>query len=225
DNASSHYDPNSILPPSDSNFNSEEETELIRATSTSKTKSKKVSNLQQNKSQARNDCGRPYTIPDLTNFQLTNIKLYFFPPNTTAHLQPIDAEVIKCFKSKYKHKYIQHLLTQFEQDEDIKDSFYNTFIKQEEDNIKSSVAELDLTIIPQVNKYLELNNSQIATEEQQKEQDSDDSDEEPLKIPVSEGLLGLKKFVEFFVQQMDPNFKSEDLNIFQKYLSIMRCKD
>ncbi|CAG8798796.1 12186_t:CDS:1, partial [Racocetra fulgida] len=54
DNASSHYDLNSILPPSDSNFNSKEETELIRATSTSKTKSKKVPNLQQNKSQARN---------------------------------------------------------------------------------------------------------------------------------------------------------------------------
>ncbi|CAG8725909.1 13290_t:CDS:1, partial [Racocetra persica] len=43
-----------ILPPSDSNIDSKKETELIRTTSTSKTKSKKVSNLQQNKSQARN---------------------------------------------------------------------------------------------------------------------------------------------------------------------------
>ncbi|CAG8545901.1 15498_t:CDS:2 [Cetraspora pellucida] len=119
-------------------------------------------------------------------------------------------------------------------------SSYDTFIKQEEDNIESSFAELDLTVQPHVNKYLELNNTRISTEEvlddteivelvlaeqQQKEQDSDDSDEEPLKILVSEGLAGLKKFVEFFEQQIDQNFKSEDLNIFRKYLAIMRRKD
>ncbi|CAG8802010.1 10459_t:CDS:1, partial [Racocetra fulgida] len=65
----------------------------------------------------------------------------------------------------------------------------------------------------------------VLAEQQLKEQDSDDSDEESLIIPASEKLAGLKKFVDFFAQQIDPNFKSEDLNIFQKYLSIMRCKD
>lgn len=119
-------------------------------------------------------------------------------------------------------------------------SSYDTFIKQENDNIELSVADLDSSVLPQVNKYLELNNLHIPTveelsdteivelviaEQQHKEQDSDDSDEEPLTIPASEGLAGLKKFLEFFEQQTDQNFKSEDLNIFRKYLPIMRRKD
>jgi hypothetical protein len=63
--------------------------------------------------------GRPHTIPNYSNVQLTNIKLEFLPKNTTAHLQPMDAGVIKSFKSKYKQKYIRHILTQFEKNEDI----------------------------------------------------------------------------------------------------------
>ncbi|CAG8783656.1 21143_t:CDS:1, partial [Cetraspora pellucida] len=62
-------------------------------------------------------------------------------------------------------------------------------------------------------------------EQQQKEQESDDSDKEPSKISVSEGFAGLKKFIEFFEQQSDQHFRSEDLNVIRKYLPIMRCKD
>ncbi|CAG8656529.1 8554_t:CDS:1, partial [Cetraspora pellucida] len=91
-----------------------------------------------------------------------------------------------------------------------------------------------------VNKYLELNNLYIPTveelsntkivelviaEQQYKKHDSDDSDEEPLTILASEELVGLKKFLEFFEQQTDQNFKSKDLDVFQKYLPIMRHKD
>ncbi|CAG8449545.1 3756_t:CDS:2 [Scutellospora calospora] len=35
--------------------------------------------------------GQPRIIPDYSNIELTNIKLEFLPPNTTAHLQPMDA--------------------------------------------------------------------------------------------------------------------------------------
>ncbi|KAG9304701.1 hypothetical protein G9A89_016180 [Geosiphon pyriformis] len=49
------------------------------------------------------------------SFQLTNITLYYFPSNTTSHLQPMDADIIKSFKGKYKHLYCQHILHQFEQ--------------------------------------------------------------------------------------------------------------
>ncbi|CAG8751107.1 9557_t:CDS:2, partial [Cetraspora pellucida] len=98
---------------------------------------------------------------------------------------------------------------------------------QEEDNIEASVTKLDQTALPQVNKYLQLNNAQISTEEELNDTEivkleSDDSDEELLKILVSEGFAGLKKFIEFFEQQSDQHFRSEDLNIIQKYLPIMR---
>ncbi|CAG8650870.1 11623_t:CDS:2, partial [Scutellospora calospora] len=180
-----------ILPTSNSNNDSYEEGTELAETSVSRISNRRLSTLQNNQSQARSGRSRPYTIPDLTGLRLTNIKLHFLPPNTTAHLQPMDAGIIKCFKSKYKQKYIQHLLTQFEQGEDIqKDaiyyiaeswnevsettimncwkktgilssinyeeiqdatSSYDTFIKQENDNIELSVADLDSSVLPQVN--------------------------------------------------------------------------
>ena len=36
------------------------------------------------------------------NISLTNIELVYLPPNTTAHLQPMDAGIIHSFKAKYK---------------------------------------------------------------------------------------------------------------------------
>ncbi|CAG8652468.1 22529_t:CDS:2 [Cetraspora pellucida] len=108
-------------------------------------------------------------------------------------------------------------------------SSYNTFIKQKNIIIKLSVANLDSSVLLQVNKYFELNNSYIFTieelsnteivelvivEQQHKEHDSDDSDEESLTILASKGLVSLKKFLEFFEQQTNRNFKSEDLDVF-----------
>ncbi|CAG8612956.1 3862_t:CDS:1, partial [Scutellospora calospora] len=63
-----------------------------------------------------------YTLPDLSDYNLTNIKIQFLPTLTTSHLQPIDAGIIKCFKLKYQKKYIQHILDQFERGLDIRDS-------------------------------------------------------------------------------------------------------
>ncbi|CAG8661494.1 1026_t:CDS:1, partial [Racocetra fulgida] len=54
--------------------------------------------------------------------------------------------------------------------------------------------------------------------------DSDDSDEEQPKIFISEELMDLNKFISFFEQQTDANFKSEDLKIFRKYLILVNRK-
>ncbi|CAG8773214.1 12421_t:CDS:2, partial [Gigaspora margarita] len=42
----------------------------------------------------------------------------------------------------------------------------------------------------------------------------DDSDEEEPEISISEGLIGLNKFICFFEQQTDPDFKAKDLKSF-----------
>ena len=51
---------------------------------------------------------------NIDSFKLTNITVHYLPLNTTAHIQPMDAGIIKSFKSKYKHLYCKHILKQFE---------------------------------------------------------------------------------------------------------------
>lgn len=46
--------------------------------------------------------------------KLTNITIVYLPPNTTAHLQPMDAGIIHSFKAKYKREFCQHIIGQFD---------------------------------------------------------------------------------------------------------------
>ena len=48
------------------------------------------------------------------NIKLTNIELAYLPPNTTAHLQPMDAGIIHSFKAKYKQEFCKYLIQQFD---------------------------------------------------------------------------------------------------------------
>ena len=115
-------------------------------------------------------------------------------------------------------------------------------LEQQEQDISTLV--VDLTSVPeiedQLNTYLDLNNLHIITEEnlddseiievvldeanQFEHGDPDDSDEEEPEISISEGLMGLNKFICFFEQQTDPDFKAEDLKSFRKYLTLVNRK-
>ncbi|CAG8710035.1 13806_t:CDS:2, partial [Rhizophagus irregularis] len=46
--------------------------------------------------------------------ELANIELVYLPPNTTTHLQPMDAGIIHSFKVKYKQKFCKYLIHQFD---------------------------------------------------------------------------------------------------------------
>lgn len=104
DNAGSHFNPkvfeefNSNLSEDDSN-NGEDNEEMIAESSHS----------AQNRKKAKKRITKKK--PDI---KLTNIKLVYLPPNTTAHLQPMDAGIIHSFKSKYKKEYCKHLIRQFD---------------------------------------------------------------------------------------------------------------
>jgi len=39
---------------------------------------------------------------------LRNIEVFNFAPNLTAHIQPMDQGIIRCFKAHYRRHYIQH---------------------------------------------------------------------------------------------------------------------
>ena len=46
-------------------------------------------------------------FPDV---QLENVRLHYLPPNTTSRLQPLDAGIIRDFKSLYRHFQVKHLI-------------------------------------------------------------------------------------------------------------------
>ncbi|RIB28195.1 hypothetical protein C2G38_2158497 [Gigaspora rosea] len=114
--------------------------------------------------------------------------------------------------------------------------------EQQEEDVNDLVIDLtsqdpDPEIEDQLNTYLDLNNLHIITEEklenseiieivldeanQRENRDPNDSDEEQPEVPISEGLMDLKKFISFFEQQTNTGFKAEDLKIFRNYLTLI----
>ena len=94
DNAGSHFNPKVLEDDNVSDDESNSEQESSQRNNRKRNKKKKVK-----------------TKPDII---LTNIELVYLPPNTTAHLQPMDAGIIHSFKAKYKHEFCKHLIHQFD---------------------------------------------------------------------------------------------------------------
>ncbi|HEX4852269.1 MAG TPA: hypothetical protein VFV08_15745, partial [Puia sp.] len=45
---------------------------------------------------------------------LSNITIKYLPPNTTSHLQPLDAGIIATFKAHYRKLFLFHLINQYD---------------------------------------------------------------------------------------------------------------
>ena len=45
------------------------------------------------------------------DLKLTNVKLLFFPPNTTSKVQPLDQGVIRSFKAHYRSRLVKHIIS------------------------------------------------------------------------------------------------------------------
>ncbi|KAI7958282.1 hypothetical protein MJO29_006499 [Puccinia striiformis f. sp. tritici] len=69
---------------------------------------------------------RGHTLPD---GGLSHIRVEFFSPNLTSHVQPLDAGIIKCFKSYYRKKAILRSINLFteEMDKEEKTPMKNMF--------------------------------------------------------------------------------------------------
>ena len=55
--------------------------------------------------------------------------------------------------------------------------------------------------------------------------DDDNSDEEIPLISIKKGMEGLKTFINYFEQQNNSEFNLKDLNIFRKYLRIIKTEE
>ncbi|CAG8770982.1 3363_t:CDS:2 [Gigaspora rosea] len=190
--------------------------------------------------------GNPRPISDYSSVRLTNIKLEFLPPNTISHLQPMDSwdtiensVINNCWNKTGILPLVSH------EKIELATCTQDAVLEQQEQDISTLVVDLtsqdpDPEIEDQLNTYLDLNNLHIVTEKnlddseiievvldeanQFEHGDPNDSDEEEPEISISERLIGLNKFICFFEQQTDPDFKAEDLKSFQKYLTLINRK-
>ncbi|CAG8788776.1 8205_t:CDS:2 [Gigaspora margarita] len=55
-----------------------------------------------------------------SNLNLYNTTIHYLPPNTTFHIQPMDADIILSFKCRYRSYFIKWLLDQYESGKDEK---------------------------------------------------------------------------------------------------------
>lgn len=100
DNAGSHFNSKRLEKDND-DINDEESEE---------SNSEQESSQNQNtKKKQRKKAAQSKKAPNLTN-----IELVYLPPNTTAHLQPMDAGIIHSFKAKYKQEFCKHVIQQFD---------------------------------------------------------------------------------------------------------------
>ena len=93
DNAGSHFNPK--------RFEQDDDDDISENESNSEQESSQNHNKKKNKKKAQ-------------NIKLTNIELVYLPPNTTAHLQPMDAGIIHSFKARYKREFCNHIIHQFD---------------------------------------------------------------------------------------------------------------
>ena len=60
------------------------------------------------------DNAASHNTPD--NERLRSVRLHYLPPNTTAHIQPMDAGIIKTFKTYYRKQLVRHFIVCAEND-------------------------------------------------------------------------------------------------------------
>ncbi|CAG8612367.1 19497_t:CDS:2 [Racocetra fulgida] len=117
----------------------------------------------------KQSCARPYRLSAPSETSLTNIRLEFLPPHTTAHLQPMDAEVetstiVNCW---VKTGILPALSGNEIESATLALQDLAYFEKDENDELIVDLTTnlLDPTIEREINNFNNLNNSQILTED------------------------------------------------------------
>ena len=111
DNAGSHFNPKRLEKDDEQN----DENDTSENDSNSEQESSQNHKKRKNK---KRQSKKKVTKKIAQDISLTNIELVYLPPNTTAHLQPMDVGIIHSFKAKYKREFCNHIICQFDSDID-----------------------------------------------------------------------------------------------------------
>ena len=104
------------------------------------------------------------------NLNLTNVTVKYLPPNTTAHIQPIDAGIIRTFKSYYRNLLIRHFLQCIEDNEE-----QTISLKQAITNVKEAWTSVKQSTIENCWRHVK-----ILPSDETADIDNDPSDDLPL---------------------------------------------
>ncbi|GES95900.1 CENP-B homolog protein 2-like [Rhizophagus clarus] len=274
DNAPSHIDPQQANPDPDSDNIDDDGSTGAGSRSQHRSRGRRDNNAS----------GR-----EVTQLNLTHVEVAFLPPNTTSHLQPLDAGVIKSFKAHYKRNYCRHILKLFEERKDINkekvnikeavdyladawenvsgDTIFNCWVKtgilpSTTDNDIADATQVQQAILNEdvadtnqiiedlgaesddpladslanaLNDFCDLDKEiptedvlnendiiKLIREEMNEENDnSDDSEDEPVLVSLDDATKSLQTWVTFFEQQEIDEFKNEDGHVFKKYLKTV----
>ncbi|CAG8665120.1 16176_t:CDS:2, partial [Acaulospora morrowiae] len=99
-----------------------------------------------------------------------------------------------------------------------------TLINEEMNNaiqIQQEVREHEIADINQIVEDLNKTDSYVAPLEEMEEVDkNDESEEEPILISFGDAVKSLTNWITFFEQQQSNEFKTENIDVFKKYLSL-----
>jgi hypothetical protein len=81
------------------------------------------------------------------HIQLSNVKLVFFPPNTTAGTQPLDAGIIKNLKVLYRKRFLSFLVSKLDEGPMVEDFVKSVTISQSIAWLKAAWCEINTSSI------------------------------------------------------------------------------
>ncbi|CAB4392444.1 unnamed protein product [Rhizophagus irregularis] len=218
DNAGSHFNPKTLeditnreIPISsdlsENECNSSEEENVAES-------SKSAQNRKKNKSKKNKK------KPDI---KLTNVKLVYLPPNTTSHLQPMDAGIIQSFKAKYKWEFCRHLIHQFDRGIDREKNKLN--VKEAIDQIAESWNNVTEITIQNCWKKTGILPSNI--NEDDMDNGTNDVDQESDFEEEIEYLLNLPEIDDIcdYLQEFDSSIPTEDILTDEQIINLVHSEE
>ncbi|CAH1769692.1 4831_t:CDS:2, partial [Entrophospora sp. SA101] len=157
------------------------------------------------------------------DFRLTNIKIHFLPPNTTAHLQPMDAGIINNYKVNYKQLYVHNLIKKFELRQNLEKTIVNCWNKTEilsttnEETTNKAVNNQMIEEQNNRNKLYEIIEMILNEVNEVNDESGEDTDEPEAIVCDNDALGAINKLLIYIEQQNDSEFDENDYKNLKKY--------